>query len=490
MLRRFFRDAFLTGTVNLALLLKSLVLVPLLSKRFGAVGYGSWAQVVVLVGLLSPLLGLGIEYGYSRFLPHEPRGEQARTLWTLVWFKSLTAALCALGLWVFARPVSGFLLGTPDEWPLVAVCGLVIYSTLLINDIKTFFKIGRVVALYNAVMLIQGFGGTAVIFTVYFLKGGVLEIVAAMGLFDLMIALVCLAGVALKYGLGPPDPAAARRFISFGWVLLPAGYAMWTLNLSDRLFLAHYRTLADIGVYGVAYALGYLPIQMFFNPIWTFYYPTATVSWEKGELPEIQRLFSASLKLAGALVILGLGIMVAFYRPIILLVATGEFLGGVWLAPLVCLGHMFLMVGAYGSVVLNLAKLQRFSTYAHLTAAGANLMLNWLLIPRLGILGAALATCLAFGLQCGLEFVFSARHLLLRPPFIFLLKSVAAAGLLALGVELTGIGSASLVVLLGQLTLFSLSYGAVLFLFRAFTVEDVRRVLNRLSTVESPGEML
>jgi hypothetical protein len=43
---------------------------------------------------------------------------------------------------------------------------------------------------------------------------------------------------------------------------------------------------------------------------------------------------------------------------------------------------------------------------------------------------------------------------------------------------------------LGQLTLFSLAFAVVMFLLRAYTVEDVRRVFKRLSAVESPGEML
>lgn len=488
MLRRFFRDAFFTGVVNLALLLKSFVLVPLLSKKFGAVGYGSWAQVVVLVGLLSPLLGLGIEYGYSRYMPQRPIEEHARKLWSMVWFKTVTAIGCFLVLWAASGPIAEFLLGTPKEYLLVVVCGLVIYANVLLNDLKRFFKVGRVVALYNGLLLVQGFGGVAVIFGAYLLGGGVLEIVAASAAFDLLLALGCLSGVAARFGIGPPNIETARKFIAFGWVLLPAGYATWTLNLSDRMFLAHYRTLSDVGVYAVAYALGYLPIQVIFNPIWTFYYPTATVLWERGERSEIQRLFRSSLKLAGSLVILAMGLMVAFYGPIIRLVATDQFLAGPWLAPLVCTGYLFLMVGAYGSVVLNLAKFQRFSTYAHISAAVSNLLLNWLLIPRLGIHGAAMATCLSFGLQCVMEFYFSARHLLLRPPLLYLIKSIAASGLLVLVARLLDLGSGSLLGFLGYCTVFSLLYVLIMFFMRAFTVTDIRHALGRLRVLQEPGE--
>ena len=62
---------------------------------------------------------------------------------------------------------------------------------------------------------------------------------------------------------------------------MPAAYAMWALNVSDRVFLIRYRTLQEIGVYSLAYSLGYLSINLFFNPIWMMYPPAATKFWEE-----------------------------------------------------------------------------------------------------------------------------------------------------------------------------------------------------------------
>ena len=289
--RKFFRDALWVGATNIILQLKGLVLIPLLSKKFGAIGYGAWAQVAVLVALLSPLLGMGIVQGYGRYMPAESKEEQARSLWSLVWFHTGTAVLCAGALWILAGPLAEFLLGSAENYMLVTVCGLIIYADLLLNDAKAFFRIGLNVRVLNSIVLLQGFGSLGVVYYVFLSGGGVLEIIAANAVFSLLLAVLCLVGIVWKYGVGRPRIRNIRRFIAFGWVLIPSAYSMWALNLADRLFLAHFRTLADIGIYSVAYAIGYLPIQLIFQPIWIFYSPTATKLWENGEYAEIQKLF-------------------------------------------------------------------------------------------------------------------------------------------------------------------------------------------------------
>ena len=480
MLERFFRDAFWIAVTNLVLQLKGLILIPLLTKKFGAIGYGTWAQVGVLVGVLSPLLGIGIEYGYSRHMPARVREEQARFLWSLVWLQTSTAILCGVCLWLFSKPLSMFLLGSADEYILVIVCGLVVYANLLLNDVKSFFRIGRNPRFLNVVVLIQGFGNLVAVYVVYLAGGGVLEIVAVGTLFDLFLAALFLGAIAWKYGIWLPDLSMARKFITYGWVLLPAGYAMWILNLSDRLFLAHYRTLADIGVYSVAYTIGCLPILLILSPIWMFYSPVATKAWEKRDFAEIKKIFSASIKLIWALILLFVGLLVTFYRPFMLLITSEEFLAGPWLAVIICMGYTFSVVGSYGAVTLGLAMRPKLVTYTHIGAAIVNILFNWLLIPAYGIYGAAVATCLAFSLQCVAEFSLGAKYLSLKLPLLFMAKCCIAVGALLVASHHIYVGFYGFASVSMQVLLFCILYVLMLFVLGVYTKNDVLYILRRI----------
>lgn len=480
MTQKFFKNAFWVGVVNLVLQLKAIVLVPLLSKKFGTIGYGAWSQVAVLVGILSPLLGIGVESGFSRFTPAQSRSEQVRSLWSVIWFQTIMAAFCAAGLWVMAKPLSRVILGGENEFQLVIVCGLVIYATLLLNDVKNFFRVVVSVRYLNLVLVIQGFGSLAVALTVFIAGGDVLKIVAFGALFDLLLALGCLAALAAKFGITGLDRTIINKFVSFGWVLLPTAYSMWILNLSDRLFLIHYNPLSVVGVYSVAYTLGYLPIQLVFNPIWMFFAPIATKEWETGNRTEIQKIFASSIKLAGFFIILVLSLMIVFYRPLMLLMTTRDFLVDPWVVSLICLAYSAHMIGSYGAVVLGLAGKPKLDTYTHFVAAGTNILLNALLIPRFGIYGAAASTCCSFGVQGASELMLAARYLRYEFPVLFLAKCGLGAAVLVTIERLLSVTHAGIAIAGVHVLLFSGLYALILFLMRAYSFKEIRGILNHV----------
>ena len=99
-----------------------------------------------------------------------------------------------------------------------------------------------------------------------------------------------------------------------------------------------------------------------------------------------------------------------------------------WTAVGVLLQGIYLLT----SVGLNITKNTRYYPVATMTAAAANVGLNYLLIPRYGIIGAAWANGAAYGVQAIMAFRFSQRFYPI--PYEWgRLARVAAAALLAYG---------------------------------------------------------
>jgi O-antigen/teichoic acid export membrane protein len=477
MMKKFFRGAGIIAVTNAALQLKGLVLIPLISKKFGAIGYGAWALVAVLVAMLAPLVGLGIENGFYRYMSATPREKQVQALWGNIVFKTITCGLCALLLWILSAPIAKTWFGGLENASLVALCGLVIYSTLLINDAKSFFRISQHAGWLSAFTMVQGFGNLGAVILAYLLGGGIFEIVAATAVLDLILSLFILVYLGFKYGLGQFDFVLIKKFISYGAVLIPAAYATWALNLSDRLFLAHYRTLQDIGVYSVAYSIGYLGINLFFNPLWMMYPPVATKAWEEGNSAQIQHLFVNSIKVAlGFLIpcIVGIGVL---GKPIIFHLSKAEFLPGAKLMPLIALGYLFLMFGSYWTINLGLGMKQKISSISSVIAALLNIGLNWLMIPPWGITGAAVATCLSFFVLFGIDFWFGRKILILPLPMGFITKALISSGIMAI-IGVMGVSWAleDKLNLIVMILLCSIVYFFLLFCFKAFDYRELKHL--------------
>ena len=265
---------------------------------------------------------------------------------------------------------------------------------------------------------------------------------------DLALTLALVVFIGAWYGFGAPDWRRLAGFLKFGIPLLPAGYAMWVLNSSDRVFLTHYRTLHDVGIYSVAYNLGYVLIALIANPIWVMFPGQAAALYNNHRFDELRHLFDAATKATLLLLVPATVGLAVLARPIMLMLATEEFAHAAILAPVVTVGYACATFGAYFDLHLALAGRQIWTTVIYVLAAVVNLAANWILIPHYGIFGAALSTVLAFALAMTLSWIMASQSFVLRISPRFLMRVTAASLVMAVVVAcLPGrVGTAGLVI--------------------------------------------
>jgi O-antigen/teichoic acid export membrane protein len=255
-----------------------------------------------------------------------------------------------------------------------------------------------------------------------------------MGIAGLLLANVLFGVVAIVVTLGLARDTwapvfhrgAARKLLGFGLPLIPTGLAYWVIAYSDRFFLIQLLGVGSAGIYAVAnrVSLGVQLILYAFEAAWWPYaYARAR---EPDHREQFARIFT--IVVVGTLAIAVLVGM--FAREILLVITTSEFVSAY---PYVGFLALALVVhGAYGiiSIGVQLGERTRHMAWTSAVAAIANIALNLLLIPWLGILGAALATLAAYATSTVLLFVVAQRGY----PIPYRLTVVAVA--LAAGVAL------------------------------------------------------
>lgn len=88
--------------------------------------------------------------------------------------------------------------------------------------------------------------------------------------------------------------------------------------------------------------------------------------------------------------------VIAFSRLAVRLLAEEEFFAAWQFVPVLCLAMVFASFSTFLSSVYVVSKRSGLSFWTALLGAGSNVALNLLLIPRIGVLGAALATLLSY----------------------------------------------------------------------------------------------
>lgn len=203
--------------------------------------------------------------------------------------------------------------------------------------------------------------------------------------------------VVLRLGMRPHlDRRLAAAMLAFAVPLIPASIAGWTLNLSDRpLLQAITGDTAMVGIYSLGYTVGLMVNALLVQP---FTLAWGAVHWEMSRHEDAPARFAriltwfVAIGSGGALALSALG------ADAISLLVGPEFVLSRYIVPFSAFAYV--LYGAYSIVAAGLGITGRSGQVAATMAfaAAATLLMNLLLIPRLGMYGAALSTVLGYGI--------------------------------------------------------------------------------------------
>jgi O-antigen/teichoic acid export membrane protein len=374
----------------------TLLLTPLYTRVLGVDNYGV-IGVLTPLGVLMFLLGL---LGLTSALPvlyYDPqrREQQQRIVASALWVAAIWSVALALGVYLGAAPITRIAVGQMmrDDMPALVrltVIGLpfgVIYS-IQTTVLRLHFAIWRANLL--ALLYILATAGTNLVFVVV-LGWGVMGVISAGVLTNVILGVAGLA-VAPKSLTVLPSYALMRLLVRTSVPLLPASLAVWVLTYGDRLFLPRSVAFQQIGLYDIANKLA-SALALLVEPFKSAWGPFALSIQQD---PNAPRTYSTALTYY-CIVGLGLGLGLSlFAHEALLILTTPQFIDAeryIWLLALTSLSSGFGLIVTIGLLIeKKLAQVAWLVT----AAAALNTLLNFLLIPPLGVLGAAAATVLAY----------------------------------------------------------------------------------------------
>jgi len=228
------------------------------------------------------------------------------------------------------------------------------------------------------------------------------------------------------------DREQLRTLWRYGWPLgLTFGLAA-IVNNSDRLIIAAWLGEEKAGLYAVGYDLARQSLWLLIESVNLAAFPLAVKAMEAGgpaqAIPQLR--MNVSLLLAITLpATVGLALLAEPISRIFLGAAFHEV--SAWLIPLIAVATALRGLRAYFDQSFQLTRKTDGQFIVGLCGAGLNLVLNFILIPRMGIAGAAWSAIIAYGLAC-LASVFVGKHYLPMPlPWREVWRTSLAAGLMA-----------------------------------------------------------
>lgn len=425
--KKFTYDIGLVGITQLALMLGGLFLIPIITKTLGAYYYGMWAQILVTISLLTPLAMLGLSPAIVRFLAGEGDKEKIRE-----GFLSVVAVILFTGsiLSVILFYSSDFLASTVFDdlnvsYFIKAASFLVLLSAL--DEITlTYFRTFRQIKTYSGFALLKTFGELCLI-TFLLLSGfGLLGAIIALAVVKGGIFIIALSLAISQIGFKLPKLSESKPYLRYGLPLTPNAMIMWIVQSSDRYIIGYFMGMSAVGIYSAAYAIGSL-ITFFLAPIGFILFPTISKLYEEKKIEEVSNYLKYSLKYFLIFAIpsaFGLSVLA---EPLLRALATEEFVSGGIVIPFIAFGTITFGVFQICIYITHLAKKTELNVILLGTSALSNIILNIILIPPIGILGAAVATLISYAVLALLTIFISFKYLKFDIDWSFILKGIISS---------------------------------------------------------------
>lgn len=192
-----------------------------------------------------------------------------------------------------------------------------------------------------------------------------------------------------------PSPETVHRLLSFSWPLAFEGALVLFMGHIDILMIGYFRTQTEVGYYKAVQPLA-LIVLFFLNALVFVYLPVATRHFENRELEHLRTLFKTGTKwvslatcpLVVLLAVFSEGVLRVLYDP-------AYTAGAVALSILAVGTYLRVVVGPTGATIKAIDR-TKVDLVASAVGLGVNVGANLLLIPRYGIVGAAIGTSLGY----------------------------------------------------------------------------------------------
>ena len=402
--------------------------LPVITRLLGQVDYGIVAVMVSFVSFTDVLSDAGIPAATLRLYNDSEDGNyRARVLGSSLFLFMLYALVMAVAIWALAGPLAGWLLDDSKYAGLMRIGAAVMVMLTAISFGQIMYRV-QVRPLNNSasdLVLIFAQTGLALglvglfSFGVYGYWWG--QLIGA-ALTTLFVAFTLRRS--LHFSISKDQ---LKGLMIYALPLIPASMAAWALRLADRPIILHFYNLQDVAIY----ELGYKIASMLQIAIAPFNLAWPQFAYSRMRDQDAPRLFRDVLTgLTAACVFLGLGVF-ALRRELVLFFGSAQYLGAMPVITLVLVGQIALALFPILSVGPRISKRTSQIAWIGGTSATVNIILNLVLLPRFGIVGAAIATMLAYVLQAAMAYVVGRREYDFPLDYVRLAKLFVAAAVSA-----------------------------------------------------------
>ncbi|NIR52863.1 oligosaccharide flippase family protein [candidate division KSB1 bacterium] len=393
-LKRITKNAAIYSIGNIGVKIVSFLLIPLYTHYLAVyeVGIVVLLELLELFYLAAAHLGM-INAVWRYFYQAQKTGDEKRYVASNYLFMVGANTAILLVLLLSGRLLARYFLSDVDYTALLQIFCIALFFGLSRLFILTLLRIYEKALQFISLVLLEAL--FLIGLTIWFVMGldlGLWGVVFAKLIASGAIFVLTLLYVLKQFGLHYHHPDVDRS-LRYGLPLVFNGLGIIFLTMADRYFIKELVSVGTAGVYGIAYKFGMIMNMVLVSPFAQAWHPLLF----QLENHPAQRLTYQKVGLHFVQVGVIVWLVIAVGSKYLLrLTTTADYYSGIVIIPWIAFSYLLYgmqQVFKAGALIHN--KTVHLTAYT-LLAVAMNVILNLLLIPKWGMLGAAVATLCSY----------------------------------------------------------------------------------------------
>lgn len=381
-------------TGNLLRRVASFIMLPIYTRFLTTADYGTIELLGTVLDFIGIIVGMRIAQAIFRFYSaYEAPFEKNEVITTSLLLVALLNMLGVMFIYFFSSSIANVVLGSEEYAGLLVLFSFTLLGAAFIEIPMVYLRAIQkpwVFVLFSTLKLVSQLGLN--IYFIVFLKmrveGVIYSAVLSTAFLSAILLIYTLRKTGCRFSI-----KKAKEITSFSWPLIVTSIIAFYITFGDRYFLQFYRDLSDVGIYALGYKFGFLLGFVVGAPFFSIWDSERYNVLKKSNAKEI---YHDVLLVFSLLLVLFVGIISIMSKDILRVMADPSFWPAYKLIPIILAAYAFNALTDYTMMGILLKKRTRLLIYGNFITAVVITGAYWFLIPRMGPMGAAIATLIAF----------------------------------------------------------------------------------------------
>lgn len=375
----------------------------LLVAHLGPADYGHFSLGLAVIGVATTFISFGLAGGVARYVPffhgRQEYGKLRGVILVAFGVVAVSSLVMTGGLLAFSRPISNFLTGGAEFRKVLLVIALatpfLATRPIFMKSLVTLHRVELRVLSRDLLENVLKLGLTGLLFLFgYGLLGAI---------WSYVIALACSWALSLYFlerRVVPIFSSSVAPVFQVGELLTFSMPLFLTTLLAplqswiDTFFISYFRTMPEVGLYNVGLLLASL-LSLVPNLVLPVAYPHIINHYGRGEM-EDARVLARKVSRWILLTVTPVTLWIILMRQQLLPLLFGSsYTASSWVVYFLALGYLAVSLSLPCRRILSMVKRTDLIFRVTIVSVVINVVGNLMLVPRYGMLGAALATSVA-----------------------------------------------------------------------------------------------